>query len=106
MHVLCTYHSVGVDYVLSNAHLLIMETSVRECVNIIIINDALPEGSETLQAHFSLQSVMVNESMSSNEATVEFTLDQTNITIVDSIGKKIVKMRAGESRNSRGGVGN
>lgn len=58
---------------------------MRECVNITTIDDALPEGSETLQAQLSLQSVMV---YGSNEATVVFTLDQTNITIVDCIGKK------------------
>lgn len=76
---------------------------MRECVTIIIINDALPEGSETVQAQLSLQSFMVNESIGSSETTVVFTLDQTNITIVDSIGKKIVRVRG--MRKKKNGEG-
>lgn len=72
---------------LNNAQLLITELSVRECINLVIINDEISEGSETLQAYLSLQSVLVNDSIGSNDTLVVFTLDQTNITIVDSIGK-------------------
>lgn len=50
-----------------------------------MIDDTLSEGSETVQAYLSLVSVSSN---ASNDTSVEFTVEQTNITIVDSRGKK------------------
>ena len=71
----------------NNSQLAVSGQSVRGCVDITVVNDVLPEGSETLQALLSLISVSVNGS-SLDPSNIVFTNDQTNITIVDSEGKK------------------
>lgn len=82
---ICT---AGVDFtVVNSSQLAVSGLSVRGCVDITVVNDVLPEGSETLQAFLSLISVSVNGS-SLDPGNVVFTNDQTNITIVDSVGKK------------------
>ena len=60
-----------------------------------MIDDTLSEGSETVQAYLSLVSVSSN---ASNDTSVEFTVEQTNITIVDSRGKKGRKRAEGRHK--------
>ena len=82
------FYAVGVDYsILNSTQLVLSGLSVRECIHLAIIDDELPEASESLQVFLSLVSVDVNGSISTSDDVVTFTADQANITIVDSIGK-------------------
>ena len=87
----------GADYVFNSSQLAINETSIRECVTFTVINDAVSEGGETLQAYLSLAYVTNNGTIS-NDSIVMFTVDQVNITIFDSIGEAIMLERGEKER--------
>ena len=78
----------GADFVFNNTQLVVDETSVRECVTFTIINDAVSEGGETLQAYLSLVYTVDNGTIRNDSSTiVMLTVDQANITIFDNVGK-------------------
>jgi hypothetical protein len=81
------YYTIdGADFIFNNTRLVIDETSVRECITFTIINDAVSEGGETLQAYLSLVYAVDNGTIS-NDSIVMLTVDQANVTLFDSIGK-------------------
>ena len=85
----CTLNTEGTDYVFSRTQqLTITESSIRECISLLIIDDSISEGSELLQAYLSLVSIVNNSTISNDSINVILTVDQTNITIVDNIGKE------------------
>lgn len=58
--------------------------SAKLCVNITIINDQLPEGSETMSLHVALQ-------RSGHDVVLQ---QMTNITIVDDFGEQLAMLVA------------
>ena len=78
----------GVDFVFNNTQLVVDETSDRQCVTFTIINDAVSEGGEILQAYLSLLYAVNNGTIRNDSSTiVMLTVDQANITIFDNVGK-------------------
>ena len=78
----------GTDFIFNNTQLVVNETSDRECVTFTIINDAVSEGEEILQAYLSLLYAVDNGTIRNDSSTiVVLTVDQANITIFDNVGK-------------------